>query len=61
VELADVGAQAHGAVEGALDHGEPSVGLEADQEQLAGLVGGEGEAQPLLGEPGRELARGQKL
>jgi hypothetical protein len=56
-----MGGQAHGAVKGALGHGEPAIGVQADQEQLAGLVGGEGEREALLGQPGRELARGQKL
>jgi hypothetical protein len=29
VELAAVGGQAHGAVEAALEHGEPAVGVQA--------------------------------
>ena len=53
-----VAGQAHAAVEGALEDRQPAVGLQADQEQLAGLVGGEGEARALLGEPREELAGG---
>jgi len=61
VELAAVRGQAHGAVEAALEQGQPSVRLQAEQEQLAGLVGGAGESDVLLGQPGGELARGQQL
>ena len=61
IELAAVRAEAHGPVEGALEDGEAAVGLEAEQEELAGLIGGEGQGQPLLGHPGGELARGRDL
>jgi hypothetical protein len=61
VELAAVRGQAHGAVEAALEQGQPPVRLQAEQEQLAGLVGGAGERQALLGQPGGELARGHQL
>jgi hypothetical protein len=53
VERRRAGAEAHGAVEGALEDRQPSIGLQADQEQLAGLVGGEGEARSPLREPCR--------
>ena len=36
--------------------GEAAVRLEAQEEELAGLVGGEGEADAFLGEPGGEVA-----
>src|SRR5262245_20662211 len=54
-------AQPHAAREGALEHGEAAAGLEPDQEQLAGLVGGEGEARARAREPvGIMPRRGQR-
>ena len=52
-----MGAESHTAVEGAFEHREPAIGLHAEQEQLAALIGGKGEAQPLLDKPGVELSR----
>jgi hypothetical protein len=49
--------QAHAAREGALEHGQPSAGLEPDQEQLAGLVCGEGEARARARQPFRKMPR----
>jgi hypothetical protein len=49
--------QAHAALEGAIEDRQLAVRPQAEQEQLAGLVGGEGEAEPLLGQPGGELTR----
>src|SRR5262249_21208718 len=60
-ERLPVAPQAHAAVEGALEDGEPAVGLHADQEEFAGLVSGEGQADALLGEPGGGVARGVDL
>ena len=51
------GAEAHAAREGPLEDRKPAVGLEADQEELAGLIGGEGEARPSLRQPGGEQPR----
>ena len=53
--------QAHAAVEGALEDRQPPVGLQADEEELAGLVGGEGEARPLGRQERGEVARGRDL
>ena len=55
------GPEAHAALEGAIEDRQPAVRLEAEQEQLAGLVGGEGEAYPLLSQPSGELSRGGQL
>src|SRR5262249_53751054 len=56
-----VGPQSHAAREGALDDSELTVGVAADDEELAGLVGGEGKADLLLGQPGAEMARAGDL
>jgi hypothetical protein len=53
--------EAHAPLERAVEDRQPAIGLQAEQEQLAGLVGGEGEAGFLLGEPRRELPRGGQL
>src|SRR5262249_50876646 len=53
-----VAPQAHAAVESALEDGEPAVGLNADQKEFPGLVGGECEADTLLGQPVGKLAGG---
>src|SRR5439155_1897137 len=42
-----VAPQPHAAVEGAFEHGQPAIGMPAQEEQFAGLVGGEGQADPL--------------
>ena len=56
-----VRAQPHAAAEGALEDRESSVGLQPDQEQLAHLIGGERQAQPLLRQPRGELpGRGKR-
>src|SRR5262249_56463931 len=49
------------SVERAFENREPPVGLPAEQKQLPGLVRGEGEAEFLLGEPIRELARARQF
>jgi len=62
-ERAGVGtdAQPHAAREGALEHREAPARLEPDQEQLAGLVGGEGEARARAREPvGKMPRRGER-
>ena len=58
-EAAPVGADAepHAAREAALEHREPAVRLDPEQEQLARLIGGEGEAAAGPGQPGGEAAR----
>jgi hypothetical protein len=56
-----VHAQAHRPVEGALEQLEPPVRGEAEEEQPAAPVAGEGERQALLGEPGREPGGDQEL
>jgi len=58
---ARAGAEPHAAQEGALEDREPAVGPEPDQKELAGLVGGEGEAGASPGEPGGEEARAGQL
>ena len=52
-----IAGQSHAAVEVALMDRLSAVRLQADQEQLAALLGGEGQAQPLVRQPFRELAR----
>ena len=47
-----IGPKAHRAVERALENGEPAFGVTPQQEELARLVGGERQADPLLGQPG---------
>ena len=47
-----VGPEAHGAVERALENGEPAFGVTPQEEELARLVGGERQADLLLGQPG---------
>src|SRR5687768_2823302 len=54
-------AEAYAAGEAALEDREPAVGLEADQEELARLIGGEGEAGAHLGQPGGEKSRAGQL
>jgi hypothetical protein len=58
VEAVGGAAQAHAAVEAALDDRQLAIGLEADQEEFADLVGGQRERELLLAEPGGELGRG---
>jgi hypothetical protein len=53
--------QAHRAVEAAGVDREAAIELEADEEERAGLVGGEGQRCALAGEPGGELTRGEDL
>jgi hypothetical protein len=53
--------ESHAALEGAIEDRQLAIRLEAEQEQLARLVGGEGEAGLLLGQPRRELPRGGQL
>jgi hypothetical protein len=55
------GVQAHAAAEAALVDGELVILGEAQQEELAGLVGGEGEAEPLLREPGGQAGGGGEI
>jgi hypothetical protein len=55
------GAEAHAAVEGALEHRQFAVGLEAQGEQLADLIGGESQGDVLLRQPGEQLAGGGDL
>ena len=55
---ATAGAEAHAAVEGALEHRQLTIGLEAEAEELADLVGGKGDRKLLLGHPGLQLAEG---
>jgi len=50
-----VAPQPHTSLERLLEHGEPAVGGDADQDELAALVRGDGQTDTLLGEPGREL------
>ena len=50
-------AQAHAAREGALEDRQPSAGVESDQEQLAGLLGGESEARARARQPFRKMPR----
>ncbi len=53
-------AQPHAARERAFEDRQPPVRLQPDQEQLAGLIGGERQAQPAFRQPRRELpGRGQ--
>ena len=54
-------AHPHAAGKAALEDREPTVGLEADQEELAGLVGGEGEARFGGREPRDKKPRGGDL
>ena len=51
-------AQTHAAIEAALECGEFAIALQAQKEQLADLVGGQRDGKLLLGQPGKELARG---
>jgi hypothetical protein len=53
--LVACGEQTHAAVEGSLEDGELAVGLGAEEKELAGLVGGEGQAYPLLAHPRGEI------
>ena len=50
-------AKPHAAREAALEHRQPPVALQSDQEDLAGLVGGEGEARPHARQPLGEVPR----
>src|SRR5262249_56009911 len=62
-QRAGIGAhpQAHATREGALEYGQAAAGLEPDQEQLASLVGGEGEARAGAREPvGKMPRRGER-
>ncbi len=62
-ERAGVGAnaQSHAAREGPLEHGQAAARLEPDQEQLAGLVGREGEARTRARQPfGKMPRRGER-
>ena len=52
------GAEAHAAVEGAFEDGQFAAALEAQEEEFADLVGGEGERDFLLGQPGQHLTGG---
>lgn len=54
-------AEPHRARKRPLVDREPAIGPEADQEELAGLVGGEGEARLRAGEPGGEQPRSGQL
>ena len=47
--------QSHAAAEGAFEHRETIVRLQAYQEQLPRLIGGEGQRQVMLRQPFREL------
>ncbi len=58
---AGAGHHAHAALQCALEHRNAPIGLQAQQEQLAGLVGGEGQAGLLLGQKAGELARSGEL
>ena len=61
VEPAGAVSEAHGALEILLVDRHGAVGLRADEEQLAGLVGGEGEAHAVARQPAREPARGREV
>src|SRR6185503_12279076 len=61
VETVGGRAQAHAAVEGALEYGELAVGLESEQEELPDLVRRERDGELLLGHPRQHLARGGEL
>lgn len=48
--------QTHTTIEGAFEHRHPPIGLQAEEEELTRLIGREGQAETLLGQPGREMA-----
>jgi hypothetical protein len=52
---------AEAALEGALGDVEAALVLGADQEQLADLVGGDGQREVVLAQPGGEAGRGRDL
>ena len=56
-----VAPQAHAAVEGALEDRQRAVRAAAEEEQLADLVGREGQADVVVGQPAREVARTRHL
>ena len=56
-----VDAQPHGPDEIALVHGQPAVGQDADQHQLSGLIGGQGEADAVDRQPIDQTARGADI
>src|SRR5215471_3923027 len=46
-----IGPQPHTAVEGSFENTQAAVAVQPDKYQLAGLVGGAGQANPLVGQP----------
>ncbi len=53
-------AEAHAPCEGAFEHRQAPVGLQSQEEQLAGLVGGQGEAHSGARQPLREVPGGRQ-
>jgi hypothetical protein len=58
MQAARTGHQAHTSLQGALENRQAAIEMQPEQKQLASLVGGEGQAQVLLGQELGELARG---
>lgn len=61
VERLAIAPEPHAAAKRAVEEGQPGGGIEPDQKELSRLIGGEGEAQALIGEPAREVAGAEDL